>query len=117
MKVLVVDDSEAIRDLLGIFLKKRGFDVIAAPDGNSAVELVRQQRPQVALIDMRLPDIDGLEVLRRIKQLDPAVRVILLSGLSSPEIEEEARLGGAAGTLSKSSGLEEIVNAIGRDSC
>ncbi len=67
MKILVVEDDELNRDMLTRRLKRRGFEVVAAADGEEAIERVRSEAPAVVLMDMSLPKIDGWEAARRLK--------------------------------------------------
>jgi two-component system, response regulator, stage 0 sporulation protein F len=111
-KILVIEDLEDIRDLLEVFFKKRGFEVIQADRGVPGVALARREKPQVVLVDMRLPDIDGLEVLRRLKKFDGTTKIFLLSGFYAEDAEREALSEGATACLKKSSGMENVVNVI-----
>jgi DNA-binding response OmpR family regulator len=111
-KILVIEDLEDIRDLLEVFFKKRGFEVIQADRGVPGVDLARREKPQAVLVDMRLPDIDGLEVLRRIKKFDGVAKIFLLSGFYAEDTEREALSEGATACLKKSSGMEDVVNVI-----
>jgi CheY-like chemotaxis protein len=67
MKALVVDDSDAVREILASHLARLGFDVDAAADGLQAVSLAAQSAPEVVLLDWAMPGMDGLEVLRRLR--------------------------------------------------
>jgi len=67
VKILVVEDDELNRDMLTRRLKRRGFEVVAAADGEEAIERVRSEAPAVVLMDMSLPKIDGWEAARRLK--------------------------------------------------
>ena len=80
-KILLVEDNELNRDMLSRRLTRRGYDVIVAEDGEAGLELVRSERPDLVLMDMSLPGIDGWEATRRLRA-DPAIsatRVIALT--------------------------------------
>jgi YesN/AraC family two-component response regulator len=79
-KVLIADDEEDIRDLLGLLLEDLGFEVIKAGDGNSAVSLFQEARPSIVLTDIKMPGMDGIEVLKKVKTERPEVEVIMISG-------------------------------------
>ena len=81
-KVLVVEDNEMNRDLLSRRLTRRGFQVIFAVDGQQGVDLARSERPDIILMDMSLPVIDGWEATRRVKS-DDATRGVPVIGLTA----------------------------------
>ncbi len=79
--MLVVDDEDTVREVLCAYLDRGGFDVAEASDGPGALRAVREQRPDLVLLDVMLPEIDGLSVLTEIRQ-DSAVPVIMLTALA-----------------------------------
>jgi len=84
-KILIVDDDDRIVDALSSILARDGYQILSAMTGNTALELMRQQRPDVSIVDVLLPDVDGIEVCQRIKS-DPEYRfqmVILMTGFSA----------------------------------
>ena len=81
-KVLVVEDNEMNRDMLSRRLTRRGFQVIFAVDGQQGVDLARSERPDIILMDMSLPVIDGWEATRRVKS-DDATRGVPVIGLTA----------------------------------
>ena len=81
-KVLVVEDNEMNRDMLSRRLTRRGFQVIFAVDGQQGVDLARSERPDIILMDMSLPVIDGWEATRRVKS-DDATRAVPVIGLTA----------------------------------
>src|SRR5688572_443057 len=78
-RALLVEDSPELSTLCRRLLEEEGFDVTVTAEGGQAVELVRQQRPELAVLDLGLPDIDGIEVCRRIRQFTDAY-VIMVTG-------------------------------------
>jgi DNA-binding response OmpR family regulator len=103
MKLLLVDDDPAIRLIAGKALKRAGFTVTMATDGAQALETVRAERPEVILLDWMMPDIDGPEVCRRLKQ-DPACADIPVIFLTARSQQAEVASGlalGAAGYIVK----------------
>jgi DNA-binding response OmpR family regulator len=80
-KVLVVDDEVGICEVLERFLAAKDHEVHTAFDGRTAIEKVRELKPQVVLLDVALPGIDGLEVLQQIRTIDPDIGVVMVTGL------------------------------------
>jgi CheY-like chemotaxis protein len=70
-KILVIDDEQGIRDLLDTLLRRKGYDVVLAESGRQGLEFFRRERPDVIVLDLKMPEMDGLTVLRQIKNLDP----------------------------------------------
>ena len=89
-KILLIDDEESIRRLLSISLGHKGFQVITAEDGEKGIEMFRQESPEIVLTDIKMPDIDGLEVLRQVKAIDPEAQVIVITGHGDMESAIEA---------------------------
>ena len=79
LSVLVVDDEALIRKSLSKVLRAKGYAVETASTGEEGLEKAAAVRPQVMILDMRLPDTDGLSVLRRVRQIDPVLQVILIT--------------------------------------
>jgi CheY-like chemotaxis protein len=91
-KILLVEDNAMNRDMLSRRLERKGYQVVLAPDGQSGLEMTRAQAPDLILMDMGLPDLDGWEVTRRLKA-DPATRhvpVIALTAHATSSDREEA---------------------------
>jgi DNA-binding response OmpR family regulator len=78
-KVLVVDDEESIRELYRADLSDEGYEVVLAVDGRQALAFLDSSLPSLVTLDIKLPDIDGLEVLRRIREKNATIPVILLT--------------------------------------
>ncbi|MBI4561925.1 MAG: response regulator [Candidatus Rokubacteria bacterium] len=89
-RILVVDDEAHVRELLKDFLERKGYAVSTAPDGAEALSAVQEQKPQLVLLDVRMPGMDGLETLRRIRAVDRTVGVIMLTALHDEDIAKEA---------------------------
>lgn len=89
IRVLVVDDEPALVELVSRYLRREGFEVSTAADGERAVELARQRDPQVVVLDLMLPGVDGLEVARRLREFSDAYIVML-----SARVEEVDRVVG-----------------------
>ncbi len=79
-QILLVDDEEGIRKILGISLADCGYDVITAANGEEALQLWRKEKPEIVLTDIKMPVMDGIELLKRIKEESPDTEVIMLTG-------------------------------------
>ncbi len=79
-KLLLIDDEEGIRKILGLSLRDAGYEVILAADGEQGMECFQQENPPIVLTDIKMPGIDGLEVLQRIKSISPDTEVIMITG-------------------------------------
>ncbi len=106
--VLVADDDPVARDLLAEVLAKEGYHVLAAGNGSEALELARESPIDLALIDLRMPELDGLAVLRTLQGFRPDVPVIILTAFATIETAMEAIRAGAYDYLSKPFQLELI---------
>ena len=106
--VLVVDDDAAIRRTLGITLRARGYEVEPVADGRSALQSLAEQQPDVVVLDLGLPDLDGIEVLRRIRATS-SVPVVVLSARQESDDKVEALDLGADDYVTKPFGMEELL--------
>lgn len=112
-RVLVVDDDDAVCELLRQALSEHGFAVATVPHGAAALELVRHHQPAVMLVDLRMPIMDGWSFVEQYKRVvQPAASIILLS--ATRDVEESAKRLGADGYLQKPFELSAVVNAIER---
>ncbi len=99
--LLVVDDEPSILDILGRFAAKHGFEVVRCNGGRAALETLRQRHADMALVDVRMPDVNGLEVLRRVREVAPDCAVVLMTGFAAVDTAVEAIKLGAMDYLSK----------------
>jgi len=109
--VLVVDDELLIRKSLSKVLRARGYGVETASTGAEGLEKAAGIRPQVMILDMRLPDTDGLSVLRRVRQVDPLLQVIVITAFGDVQSAVDAMKLGACDFLRKPYEMEDIVLA------
>src|SRR6476660_6949498 len=111
---VIVDDHRLFVDALALFLghSDRRTVIGSALDGQASIELVASQGAEVAVIDVRMPEIDGLETARRLRKRSPATRVILVTGLDEPQLAEQAREAGAVALLTKGALHDELKEAI-----
>jgi len=113
-RVVVVDDDEAVRTVLSHVLADEGLEVVGvAGDGAAAVCLAESLRPDAIVLDVRMPGIGGIEAARRIRPIDPDVRLVMLSAYDDPTLQQEAAAAGASVFLVKGCALSELVQAVG----
>ncbi len=113
--VLLVDDDDALCTALARALVRRGLRVAVARDGAAALGVVRAERPDYAVVDLRLPDRSGLQLLAQIRVAHPPTRVVMLTGHGSIATAVEAIKLGAVHYLTKPADADEIVAALHRD--
>lgn len=112
-RVVLVEDEVALRRLLRVHLELGGFEVVGeAADAEGGVAVAAAERPDVVIVDLRLPTADGMAVLRRLRRLLPATRVVVYTGWTDPVFRRAALAAGADGYVLKSSSLAELVRAI-----
>lgn len=116
MSLLIVDDHAGFRSFAGMLLAGEGFDVIGdAPDGESALESVKRLRPDVVLLDVQLPGIDGFEVARRLAATPGGPRVVLTSSREASDYGSRLTAAPASGFLPKTqlsgAALTRLLNA------
>ncbi|MCO8274092.1 response regulator transcription factor [Actinoplanes sp. TRM 88003] len=114
LRVLLADDDSLIRTAIDAILRPAaGIELIAqATDGRAAIDLTLKHRPDVALLDIQMPVLDGLAALREIRRLVPEVRIVVLTTFGQDEYVAQALAQGAAGFLLKESAADELEYAI-----
>ena len=112
IKLLLVDDEVGFVDVLSKRLSKRNMTVTAAYSGTEAIQTLRKQDFDVAVLDLKLEDMDGIEILKIFKKLVPAMPVIMLTGHGSEQAAREGVASGAFDYLTKPSDLEDLVAKI-----
>jgi two-component system response regulator RegA len=113
--VLVVDDDETYRTRLVRAFHERGFEARGAPDGPSAIALAENDSPEYAVVDLRMPGPSGLEVVAKLLAIDPATKIVVLTGYGSIATALEAVRLGAKHYLTKPADLDDILAALMRD--
>ena len=114
IKVLLVDDEEEFVETLAQRLEVRDFDVITATNGADALERVANEEIDLVILDVQMPGVDGVQVLRRIKQIKPLTEVIMLTGHATVESAIEGMKLGAFDFLLKPTETEDLVDKINR---
>ncbi len=107
-KVLVVDDEEGIRDLLCDFLNGKGYQASSAADAREMVVQLDKEPPDIVFLDIRLPDIDGFDLLKRIRQLGAEITVIMMSGYATEEVARGTLQWGAFDYIRKPFEFEQV---------
>lgn len=108
IKILVVDDEPLFRKMLRKFLVGEGFSVVEARDGDEAILAYKNQRPDVVLLDVRIPGKDGLETLRELIAIDPEARVMMLTAVRDEDVIDQALAEGAADYVTKPINLKNL---------
>ncbi|MFQ5767693.1 MAG: response regulator, partial [Acidobacteriota bacterium] len=112
--ILVADDDPAIREIARLILERSGFEVLAAGDGQEAVDLFRQEGTRIdsVLLDMTMPGLDGKEALQQIHDVDPTARIILMSGYSAGDVTDRFPGDELAGFLQKPFRAVELIEKV-----
>jgi DNA-binding NtrC family response regulator len=113
-KILVIDDEQGIRSLLDTLLSRKGYDVVLADSGRKGLELFRRERPDVVVLDLKMPEMDGVTVLKQIRSVDLKQPVIVLTGAGTPEREQQVRVLGVAEFVEKEFSLHRLGDALKR---
>ena len=113
-KILVIDDEQGIRNLLDTLLRRKGYDVILAESGRKGLELFRRERPDVIVLDLNMPEMDGVAVLQQVRSLNPDQPVIILTGAGTPEREQQVRTLGVTEFVEKEFSLHRLGDALKR---
>jgi len=110
--IMIVDDEPSIRTSLEGVLEDEGYKVICASDGNEALKSMEEERPDLILLDIWMPGIDGIETLKRVRSLHPGLQVIMISGHGSIETAVTATKLGAYDFIEKPLSLERTLVTI-----
>lgn len=113
LKVLVVEDDATVREVLTTLLGFDGFEVAAAADGSTGLQLAETMQPDIVLLDVVLPGIDGLEVCRSLRKRSPDTRVVMITGRGTAEDELDGVAAGADAYLKKPFSPLELLEALG----
>jgi len=108
-KVLVIDDEPNVRRLLDMLLRAQGYNVALADNGWTGLQLYLLEHPDVILLDLNMPKLDGKAVLKQIRSVDSKQLVIVLTGDTRPETEREVRALGVSEFIIKGSSLQSLL--------
>jgi DNA-binding NtrC family response regulator len=112
IKVLLVDDETDFANTLAQRLKMRNLKVGTAYDGEEALTMVKEDEPDVVVLDLRMPGMDGMKVLQEMRKVYPDIRVIVLTGHGTDKDEEEAKRLGGFGFLNKPVDIDTLEQKI-----
>ena len=113
-RILVVDDEEALRTVLSSELISAGYEVSTASDGDEAISTIQNKKFDLVLLDIKMPKVDGFEVLKFIKKSFPSIRVIMLTGFADLKNAIESKKHGAEDFVSKPYDLVDLLTTIER---
>jgi len=111
-KILIVDDQFGIRILLNEVLQKEGYDTFQAANGVQALEIVKEHSPDLVLLDMKIPGMDGIEILKRMKVIDEDIRVIIMTAYGELDMIQQAMDLGALTHFAKPFDIDDIRVAV-----
>lgn len=100
-RILIVDDEDQICEMLEDFLGGLGYETFTAMTGDDAIRLVKEARPHLMLLDIRMPETDGIEVLRSVRTIDQEIGIIMMTGYHDVDIAQRALKLGASDFLTK----------------
>lgn len=112
--LLIVDDDRVLRERLARAFRERGYDVRTADDFDQALRVAAEDPPELALVDLRMPGGSGLDLVRRLRSLDEATRIVVLTGYGSIATAIDAVRLGATHYLAKPADVQDIIDAFAR---
>jgi CheY-like chemotaxis protein len=112
MRIMIVDDEIILAKLLAESLSRQGHQAIAAASGPEALSVLRQNALDAVFLDIVMPRMNGIEVLRRIRKTHPALPVVIVTGNASPEDLKEVRRLGVTDVVEKPFGLNNLTQAL-----
>src|SRR3989338_165449 len=112
VKLLVADDEQKICRLLESFFAERGYRVLLAHDGPSSLSCIRQERPHLVFLDLHMPGLDGLDILKETRAFDETIKIIVITAVEDAEVIEQVKLLGAADYVIKPFSLEYLQEEV-----
>lgn len=112
VSILIVDDEPSVGDALRLILESQGYEVVLVVNGRQGIKQARTRSFEFIIVDLLLPDITGLQVIKEIHEQQPETPIVLVSGHGSPQVFAEARGLGAIGALAKPFPPAEILTLI-----
>lgn len=111
-KLLIVDDEKDIREWAAKFFRKRKIEVLTASSGEEAIEIVGRERPAAMLLDITMEGIDGIETLRRIREVDKDIKVVMVTGSEDKEARNQTKELGAYDYIHKPLKMSELESVV-----
>ena len=112
LRILVVDDEPQILRVLRRGLEGKGYEVAAAPDAPTALDILKATRADLLITDLRMPEMDGIELARRAAELDPDIKIMFITGFAAVALNSDSQAPKNAKVLSKPVHLRELVNEV-----
>ena len=113
-KLLIVDDQHGIRVLLTEVFAGEGYETFQASNGKAALEIVQNEKPDLVLLDMKIPGMDGLEILKHIKKIDSGIKVIMMTAYGELDMIKEATELGALTHFTKPFDIDDLRQEVNR---
>jgi DNA-binding NtrC family response regulator len=117
IKLLVIDDEKGLRDMVAFALPQEDYVVYTASTGAEGIQKVTENDIDIVLTDIKMPEMDGIVVLKKIKEINPAIEVIVVTGYSTMGTVEEALRNGAFDYLPKPYNLDELFTMLKKAYC
>ncbi|ABO68671.1 response regulator [Geobacillus thermodenitrificans] len=111
-KILIVDDQYGIRILLNEVFQRERYVTYQAANGMQALEIVRKHHPDLVLLDMKIPGMDGIEILKRLKDIDPDIKVIIMTAYGELDMIQETKELGALMHFAKPFDIDDLRAAV-----
>ena len=111
-KILVVDDEVKACELLKRFLEKKGYEVIMSNNGEDAIQKVKNNKPDVMLLDIKMPEMGGIEALKRVREFDKYVGIIMVTAVKEEDVGREALKSGADEYITKPIDFDYLETSI-----
>lgn len=113
-RILIVDDESDLRNLLNHVLTQAGYEVMEAPDGEAALNILRKEKFDIAFLDIQMPNVNGIQVLKHIQKNSPSTKAIMLTGYANLKNAMEAKEFGATDFIGKPYKIEDILSTVQR---
>ncbi len=115
-KIIIVDDSESIREVVSFTLKNEGYDILTAKDGNEALLLLEDNNPDLIITDLHMPNLNGIGLIKKIRMIEKFkhLPILFLTTESQQEKKMEAKLAGATGWIIKPFSPQKLIHALRR---
>ncbi len=111
-KILLVDKNKDIRDFISRFFTERNFEVLGASSGLDALLIIERDFPDIVLLELKMPDMDGIEMIKRMKKLNQNTKMIVVTDIDDMEIMSQARRLGVLSYLTKPIVLSELIDVV-----
>ena len=113
-RILIVDDESDLRNLLNHILTQAGYEVMEAPDGEAALNILRKEKFDIAFLDIQMPNVNGIQVLKHLQKNSPSTKAIMLTGYANLKNAMEAKEFGASDFIGKPYKIEDILSTVQR---